>query len=52
MFNDVSESFWIKVTVVGFIYNHEICLEEMRNTTTNLSHKPGSYQIHAQRVVT
>jgi hypothetical protein len=52
MFNDVSEIVWIKVAVADSIYNHEICLKEMRNNTTNLSHKLGSYQIHAQSVVT
>jgi hypothetical protein len=52
MLNDVSEIIWIKVAVPGSICNHEICLEELKNTTTNLSHRTGSYQINAKCVIT
>ena len=52
MLNDVSGSILINVAVAGSISSHEICLEELKNTTTNLSHKPGSYQVNTQSVIT
>lgn len=52
MLNEVSESIWIKVAAAGSISSHEICLEKLQNTTIDLSHKPGSYQINAQGVIT